>query len=161
MTKHKKRKRKLMGVYVAGAMEGRKYEELFYEHFYVRAQLVSLGLDVFDPLLKEKHKPGQIVGLKSCGLKPYNIYLKDTKAVEEADIIFWVTGDYVSEGSITEIAWAGCLNRHKVYPLKHIIIISPLRFNKKKNHFANMHIGVQIFKCVDDGISYIRKLLSR
>jgi hypothetical protein len=148
-------------VYIAGSMEGRIYDELFYEHYYVRSQLVSLGLEVFDPLLKEKHNPGKTVGLKTCGMNPYRVYKQDLGAVESSDIIFWVTGDKATEGSITEMAWAGCMNRFKEGKKKIIIVVSPLRWAKKINHFANMHDGVKLVRCVDDGISYLRKTLKR
>lgn len=145
-----------MKVYMCGSMEGRTYEALFYEHYYVRNELVKLGLDVFDPLLKENHKPGRTVGLKHCGMNPQIVYKQDLNAVEKANIIFWITGDIASEGSITEIAWAGCMNRF-FKRQKLIIIVSPKRYSKKLNHFANMHKGVKVVKSVDDGIDYLKR----
>ena len=74
--------KKIRKVYMAGSMEGRTYESLFYEHYYVRQQLVNIGLDVFDPLLKESHKPGKLIGLKHCGINPKKVYFQDLHAVE-------------------------------------------------------------------------------
>ena len=144
-------------VYMAGSMEGRTYEELFYEHYYIRNQLVGLNLQVFDPLLKEKHKPGTKVGLKGCGMNPLDVYKNDLNAVEKADIVFWITGDIQSEGSITEISWAGCMNRYNHKPTKTIVIVSPRRCSKKLNHFANMHKGVKVVKSVADGLAFIKR----
>ena len=148
---------KVLNVYMCGSMEGRTYEELFYEHFYIRSQLISLGLQVFDPLLKESHKPGHIVGLKGCGLKPKVVYKQDLDAVENADIVFWITGNKASEGSITEIAWAGCMNRFKKGKKKTIIEVSALRYSGKLNHFANMHKGVKVVKSVNDGLTFLKR----
>ena len=144
------------GVYIAGSMEGRTYEELFYEHYYVRSELIKIGLEVFDPLLKEKHKIGKIIGLKNCGMPPKKVYAQDLAAVEWADIIFWVTGDKATEGSVTEVAWAGCINRFKLGK-KLILIVSPRRYRKELNHFCNMHKGVKVVKSVDEGIIYIKR----
>ena len=152
-----KSKKKLLKVYMCGSMEGRKYDELFYEHYYIRNQLSSLGLAVFDPLLKESHKPNQIVGMKGCGLSPRAVYKQDLTAVEEADIIFWITGDKASEGSITEVSWAGCMNKFKKGPRKSIIIISPLRYNGKLNHFSNMHLGVKVARSVEEGLVFLKR----
>ena len=152
--------KKILRVYMAGSMEGRKYEELKYEHFYVATQLRTLGLDVFDPLLKEKHKPGKVVGMKGCGLPPKQVYLQDLGAVESADIILWMTGDIQSEGSVTEVAWAGAMNRFKLGS-KRIVIVSPRRHSGSLNHFANMHKGVVVVESVDDAIQYLRKVVSQ
>ena len=142
--------------YLAGSMEGRTYEELFYEHYYVRSELVKLGIDVFDPLLKEKHKVGKIIGLRSCGLSPRSVYKQDLDAVEWADIIFWITGDKATEGSVTEVAWAGCMNRFNKSN-KLILVVSPRRYSGQLNHFANMHKGVKVVKSVDEGIIYLKR----
>ena len=139
-------------------MEGRKYEELFYEHYYVRGELVKLGLDIFDPLLKESHKPGTLVGLKHCGMKPLAVYKQDLHAVEKAHIVFWITGDIPSEGSVTEIAWSGCMNRF-LKRQKMIIIVSPRRYSGKLTHFSQFHKGVKVVKSVDQGISHIKRRL--
>lgn len=143
-------------------MEGRSYESLFYEHYYVRQQIVNLGLDVFDPLLKEDHKPGKVVGLKTCGMNPVKVYKQDIGAVEKADIVFWITGDIQSEGSVCEVAWAGCMNRFNKKPNKTIVIVSPRRHKstprtKRLNHFSNMHKGSHVVKSVDEGIQYLKK----
>lgn len=151
-----KKDKKIYKVYMAGSMEGRTYESLFYEHYYVRSELIKLGLDVFDPLLKEDHKPGKLVGLKHCGMNPLTVYKQDLTAVEKASIVFWITGDIPSEGSVTEIAWAGCMNRF-FKRQKLILIVSPKRFSKKMNHFANMHKGVKVVKSVDAGITFIKR----
>ena len=157
-----KKPKKIYNVYLVGSMEGRSLESLFYEHYYVRQQLIGLGLNVFDPLLKESHKHGKIVGLKTCGMSPRQVYKQDLTAVENAHIIFWITGDIQSEGSITEIAWAGCMNRFKKNPLKTIVIVSPRRHQttpkiKRLNHFANMHIGTKVVKSVDEGIQFLKR----
>jgi hypothetical protein len=116
-----------------------------------------MGCDVFDPLMKEKHNPLRTVSLTKCGMKPKDVYKQDLNAVEWANVVFWLTGDIASEGSVTEIAWAGCWNKFKLGEKKILIEISPLRFSGKKNHFANMHDGVKLFYDIDDGINYIRK----
>jgi hypothetical protein len=149
--------KKIIKVYMCGSMEGRQYAELFYEHYYIRNQLSSLGLSVFDPLLKESHKPDTIVGMKGCGLSPRAVYKQDLTAVERADVIFWITGDIASEGSITEISWAGCMNRFKKNPRKTIVIVSPKRYKGKVNHFANMHKGVKVVRSVEDGLIYLKR----
>ncbi len=159
-----KKPKKIQKVYMAGSMEGRTYESLFYEHYYVRQQLVNLGLDVFDPLLKEDHKPGKVVGLKGCGLDPIKVYKQDLNAVEKANIIFWITGDVQSEGSVTEIAWAGCMNKFNKKPYKTIVVVSPRRHKstpkkKRLNHFGNMHQGCYVVRSVDEGIQYIKRRL--
>ena len=153
-------KGKIIKCYIAGSMEGRQYEDLKYEHFYVRTQLNTIGLEVFDPLVKEDHAPGRTVGLKNCGLDPQDVYHQDLTAVEEAAIIFWVTGDIQSEGSVTEVAWAGAMNKFGL-DAKWIVIVSPKRASGQLNHFANMHPGVKVVKSVDDGIQYIREVLGR
>lgn len=146
--------------YMVGSMEFRTYDELKYEHFYIRNQLSTLGIEkVIDPLMKEKHKPGHKVTLTKCGLKPEQVYEIDMQAVEESNIIFWITGDVVSEGSITEVAIAGAWNRWKRKPEKIIIIVSPLRYQKKKIHFSNFHSGVKIVNTVEGGIRYLKRKL--
>ena len=143
--------------YLVGNMEHRTYQELFYEHFYIRSRLAALGLKVIDPLLKERHSPNKQVTLTKCGIKPKTVYELDMKAVEVSEILFWITGDIVSEGSITEIATGGAWNRWGKKPVKTIVIISPKRAKKEKVHFSNFHKGVKIFEKVDDGIEFIRK----
>jgi hypothetical protein len=110
--------------------------------------------------LKEDHKPGRVVGLKHCGLAPLAVYNQDLGAVENADIIFWVTGDVQSEGSVTEVAWAGAMNRFGL-GAKLIVVVSPRRASGDLNHFGNMHPCTTVVKSVDDGIQYIRKVLDR
>ena len=163
--KKPKKAKKIRKVYMAGSMEGRSYESLFYEHYYVRQQLVNLGLEVFDPLLKEDHVPGKTVGLKGCGLAPLKVYKQDLGAVEKADIVFWITGDIQSEGSVCEVAWAGCMNKFIKKPFKEIVIVSPRRHKsmpkaKRLIHFSSMHNGAFVVKSVDDGIQYIKKKFS-
>jgi len=152
---------RIVRVYLCGSMEGRTYEAVFYEHYYVRNQLISMGFEVFDPLLKESHKPGAKIGLTKCGLNPKIVYKQDLEAVEKASIIFWVTGDLPTEGSLTEIAWAGCMNRFKIGKHKDIVVVSPLRHSKKKNHFANMHPGVKVVKRIDDGLTFLKRKFKR
>ena len=149
-------KNKTYGVYMAGSMEGRTYEELFYEHYYVRSELVKIGLNVFDPLLKERHKIGKIIGLKNCGMPTRKVYKQDLDAVEWADIIFWITGDRATEGSVTEVAWAGCLNRLK-RGKKLILIVSPKRYKGTLTHFSQFHLGVKVVNSVDGGITFIKR----
>ena len=147
-------------LYLVGSMEFRTYEELKYEHFYIRQQLSALGIEkVIDPLIKEKHKPGKKVTLTKCGVKPRKVYEIDMGAVEESNIIFWITGDVVSEGSITEVAAAGMWNRWNKKPKKHIVIVSPLRHSQKKIHFSNFHKGVKIVNTVEQGIEYIKRVI--
>ena len=150
---------KVIKCYLAGSMEGRKYEDLKYEHYYVCSQLRTLSIDVFDPLLKEDHKPGKLVGIKSCGMTAKDVNHQDLTAVENDDIVFWVTGDIQSEGSVTEIAWAGAMNRFGL-SAKLILIVSPRRYSGELNHFANLHPGTQVVESVDDGIQYIRRALN-
>ena len=144
--------------YLIGSMEFRTYEELKYEHYYVRSQLSALGVDkIIDPLIKEKHKPGKKVTLTKCGITPQKVYEIDMKAVEESNILLWITGDVVSEGSITEISVGGAWNRWKRKPKKLIIIVSPKRKTKKLVHFSNFHQGVQIVSTVDDALRIIKR----
>ena len=150
--------RKKLCCYIVGNMEFRTYEELKYEHYYIRQSLSALGIEkVIDPLIKEKHKPGKKVTLTKCGIDPRTVYEIDMKAVEEANIIFWITGDRVSEGSITEVATAGAWNRWKREPQKLIVIVSPLRCSKKLVHFSNFHIGTVIVNGVDEGMQLIKR----
>ena len=144
--------------YMIGSMEFRTYDELKYEHYYVRSQLSALGIDkIIDPLIKEKHKPGKKVSLTKCGVAPKKVYEIDMQAVEEANILLWITGDVVSEGSITEIATGGAWNRWNKKPKKLIIIVSPKRYIKKLVHFSNFHVGVQIVPTVDDAVKIIKR----
>jgi hypothetical protein len=145
-------------VYLIGSMEFRTYEELKFEHYYVRTRLSEIGIaKVIDPLIKEKHKPGKKVTLTKCGIKPSTVYEVDMKAVEEADILLWMTGDIISEGSVTEIAVGGAWNRWAKKPLKTIVIVSPKRFHGKLIHFSNFHKNVTIVESVDDAIALIKK----
>lgn len=148
-------------LYICGNMENRRYVDLKYEHFYVVTQLQTIGIDVFDPLLKERHTPNKAVGLKTCGMKPKDVYYQDLGAVEDSDIIFWVTGDTQSEGSVTEVAWAGCWNAHKIGKQKLIVIVSPRRYSGELVHFSSMHKGAVVVPDVESGIEYIRKWVKR
>ena len=144
--------------YMIGSMEFRTYEELKYEHFYVRSQLSLLGVDkIIDPLIKEKHRPGKKVTLTKCGIKPEQVYETDMRAVEESNILLWITGDVISEGSITEVATGGAWNRWKRTPPKLIIIVSPKRYHKKLVHFSNFHRGVKIVEGIDDALLIIKR----
>lgn len=149
--------KRILKCYLAGSMEGRTYDSIKYEHFYVRSRLLTLGIDVFDPLMKEDHKPGKLVGLKTCGMPARKVYKQDLNAVEDADIILWVTGDVQSEGSVTEVAWAGCMNKHRVGKKKLIVVVSPRRKSGKLNHFGNMHPGTTVVADVDAAVAVIKR----
>ena len=145
-------------VYLIGSMEFRTYEALKFEHYYVRTRLAEIGVaKIIDPLIKEKHRPGKSVTLTKCGISPSAVYEIDMKAVEEADILLWMTGDIISEGSITEVAMGGAWNRWKKIPPKTIIIVSPKRYQKKLIHFSNFHKNVHIVIDVDAAIALIKK----
>jgi len=151
------KKKRSLQCYLAGSMEGRTYDSIKYEHYYVRSQLLTLGIDVVDPLMKEDHKPGKLVGLKNCGMPPKKVYNQDLRAVENSDIVLWVTGDIASEGSVTEIAWAGCINRYRAGKRKYIVVVSPRRSSGKLNHFANMHPNTVVVKDVDAAVTKIKR----
>jgi len=141
-----------------GSMEFRTYEELKYEHYYVRSQLTTLGVSkIIDPLIKEKHKPGRKVTLTKCGVRPKKVYEIDMKAVEESNILLWITGDVISEGSITEIATGGAWNRWNKKPAKLILIVSPKRATRQLIHFSNFHKGVRIVSTVDEALVIIKR----
>jgi len=144
--------------YMVGSMEFRTYEELELEHNYVRNKLYRLGIDkIIDPLIKEKHKPKQKVTLTKCSISPKAIYEIDIKAVEESNILFWITGDVISEGSITEIAFGGAWNRWNKKPKKTIVIVSPKRFKSRLIHFSNFHKNVKIVPTVHRAIQFIKE----
>jgi hypothetical protein len=145
-------------------MEGLLYEDVKYRNFYARTMLSSIGIEVFDPIIKEKHVPGRIISLKNCGIKPEIVLRMDLGAVEKADIIFWITGDKASEGCVSEVTWAACLNEYagKKFREKLIVIVSPTRhkstpIKERKVHFTSLHKNTIIVKTIDEGIQVIRK----
>ena len=148
-------------VYMIGSMEGRTYEEVEYEHYYIRHHLADLGLNVLDPLCKEKHKPGKKLTLHNCGVPKKKVNEMDLKCVEQSRFLFWITGDIVSEGSETEFAGGGWWNRWNMKPTKYLIIVSPKRYFKQFDHFQNMWKNVHVFKDVQSGIAFIKKVLKR
>lgn len=155
---------KVMKLYLANSMEGLVYEEVKYRNFYARTLLSALGIEVFDPIIKEKHTPGRIINLKNCGINPYKVMDMDLSAVESADIVFWITGDKATEGCVSEVTWAACLNKYvtKKVPKKTIVVVSPLRHpstpkKDRRIHFTTLHKNVIVVKSIDDGIQVIKK----
>lgn len=154
----------ILKLYLCNSMEGLTYEEVKYRNFYASTMLSAMGIDIFDPIRKEKHVPGKIINLKNCGIKPEKVMRMDLGAVENAHIVFWITGDKATEGCVSEITWAACINEYitKKFPKKFIVVVSPTRhksvvFSKRKIHFTTLHEGVVIVNTIDDGIALIRR----
>jgi len=155
---------KVIKLYLANSMENLPYDTVKYRNFYARTMLSTMGIDVFDPIMKEKHTPGKIINLKNCGIKPETVMEMDFGAVQKAHIVFWITGDTASEGCVSEVTWAACLNKftNKLFPKKLIVVVSPTRhkstpFKDRKIHFTTLHKDVAVVKTIDDGVEYIRK----
>jgi hypothetical protein len=152
-------------MYLAGSMEQRPFEEVEKERKYIVEQLKS-RIYIIDPCAEEKHKPGQLINAQSSGLDMRKICEMDLFSVELCDILFWYTGDIVSEGSEVEFAGGGWFNRwfSKGYfkkkcgiPKKLLIMVSKKRYNKEVNHFQNMWEEIKIFETVDKAITYLKR----
>ena len=157
------RKKKI--IYLIGSMEGRTYRAVSSQHKRIRTSLEGLGYYVIDPLLKEKHDPKSNISLHNCGIPKRKVFNMDLEHVENSNILYWCTGDIMSEGSEVEFAYGGGFNRllKKGYikescPFKKkmLIIVGKKRYLQKIDHFQNMWQGVKVFGTDKQALGYLR-----
>lgn len=158
--------------YVAGAMDGRSEKIVRHERGQIRIMLNDAfagsryDFIVNDPILKEKHRNATKLSMESCNLTPHQIFEMDLSDVERSEILYWSTGDVMSEGSEVEVAGAGWFNRWLAKSWltpegearrKLMIIVSPKRAAKKLNKFQNMWAGVKVVRTHEEAIKVLQQ----
>ena len=138
-------------VYLAGAMSGRKLEDVLIERSIAKALLDKVGLTYYDPAADEDLNTVSTDGSinKSFDKKRMEWYVKkDLKAVSSSQCVLNLTGDIMSDGCAWEMAFAVYHRQIPVY------LIAPQRILGIKMGFTNILVD-GMFTTIEEAIQFL------
>ncbi len=139
-------------LYLCGSVTGRSTKEMREERESATKAIQAQGWTAIDPLAGEydELKRRRNIQDDQSGLSFATIALKDKYAIENSDMLIWLTADVASYGSCIEVglAWA-----------RGIPIISIDREKRgRKNAFVG-HISTYIADSLDEALEFIERYM--
>jgi nucleoside 2-deoxyribosyltransferase len=143
-----------MKIYLAGPISGKGYDEVVNTYKEKVKFLQDLGYDVLCPMTGKTYLRNELE-FKTSGYDKFPvstnhaIFERDKWMISSCDIILADlsnSGDRVSIGTVTELAWASLLN-------KHSIIVLP-KDNIHRHAFV-LEAGDIIFETIEEANKYL------
>ncbi len=139
-------------LYLCGSVTGRSTKEMREERLSAAALLRQHGMVPVDPLAGEYEdlKGRRNIQDDQSGLSFANITLKDKFAIEQSDMMLWLTADVASYGSCIEVGLAWALGKP--------IICVDATGNGKRNAFV-AHISTFIGKTLEEAVEFVDRYM--
>jgi nucleoside 2-deoxyribosyltransferase len=135
-------------LYLCGSVAGRSAKEMREEREAAAADVRERGWTPVDPLAGEYDtlKRRRNIQDDQSELTPANITLKDKYAIEQCDMILWITADIASYGSCIEVGFAWALG-------KPVVCVDPTKRGRRSAFVA--HISTFIGDTLEDALDFI------